>query len=61
LFPKLKDEEIQDLYSRKYMEDVNPDFDQNEQVTLSRFSNLLSELKRVENPTDQSFLLILFH
>jgi len=56
LFPKLKDEEIQDLYSRKYMEDVNPDFGLNEQVTLSRFSNLLSELKRMENPTDHSFL-----
>jgi SAM-dependent methyltransferase len=56
LLPKLEEEEIQDLYSRKYMEDVNPDFGLNEQVTLSRFSNLLSELKRVENPTDQSFL-----
>jgi 2-polyprenyl-3-methyl-5-hydroxy-6-metoxy-1,4-benzoquinol methylase len=56
LFPKIKDEEIQDLYSKKYIEDVNPDFDVKEQVTESRFSKLLSELNRVENPTDQSFL-----
>ncbi len=56
LFPKLKSEEIKDLYSREYIEDVNPNFDLNEQLTVSRFSNLLRELKRVQNPTDQTFL-----
>ena len=56
MFPKLKSEEIKDLYSKEYIEDVNPNFDLNEQVTVSRFSNLLRELKRVGNPTDQTFL-----
>jgi len=56
LFPKLEIEEIEDLYSLKYIEDVNPEFNMNEQVIVSRFLNLQETLEKVENPKSKSFL-----
>ena len=56
LYPKLEDNEIEDLYSIKYIKDVNPEFDMNEQATVSRFLNLQQRLDKVENPKNTSFL-----
>ena len=56
LFPKLENHEIEDLYSTKYIEDVNPEFDMNEQVTVSRFLNLQKTLEKVESHKSKSFL-----
>jgi len=56
LFPKLENQEIQDLYSTKYIDDVNPDFKMNEQVTLSRFINLQRTLEQIGGPTNKRFL-----
>jgi 2-polyprenyl-3-methyl-5-hydroxy-6-metoxy-1,4-benzoquinol methylase len=56
LFPKLEIEEIEDLYSVKYIEDVNPEISVSEQFTVNRFLNLQETLERVENPKNKSFL-----
>jgi 2-polyprenyl-3-methyl-5-hydroxy-6-metoxy-1,4-benzoquinol methylase len=56
LFPKLENHEIDELYSTKYIEDVNPDFNMNEQVNVSRYLNLQETLKKVENHKSKSFL-----
>jgi len=56
LFPKLEKDEIEDLYSIKYIEDVNPNFNVNEQVTENRFLNLQETLKQVENKNNFRFL-----
>ena len=56
LFPKLENHEIDDLYSTKYIENVNPKFNMNEQVTLSRFLHLQKTLEKVDNPGSKSFL-----
>lgn len=56
LFPKLENHEIEDLYSTKYIEDVNPEFNMDEQVTINRFSHLQESLEKVENPGSRNFL-----
>ena len=56
LFPKLENHEIEDLYSTKYIENVNPEFNMNEQVTVSRFSHLQETLEKVDNSGSKSFL-----
>ena len=56
LFPKLENDEIEDLYSIKYIEDVNPNFNMNEQITINRFLNLQETLKQVENQKSKKFL-----
>ncbi len=56
MFPKLEDQEIQEIYSTKYIDDVNLDFKMNEQVTLSRFINLQGILEQIGDPTSMRFL-----
>lgn len=56
LFPKLGIHEIEDLYSIKYIADVNPEFNIDQQVAVSRFLNLQEALERVENRLCKSFL-----
>ena len=56
LFPKLENHEIEALYSTKYIDDVNPEFRMNEQVTVSRFLNLQETLEKVESNRSKSFL-----
>jgi SAM-dependent methyltransferase len=56
LFPKLENHEIDDLYSTKYIENVNPEFSMNEQVTVSRFSHLQKTLEKLDDPGSRSFL-----
>jgi len=56
LFPKLEIDEIEDLYSIEYIEDVNPDFNINEQVTVSRFLNLKKTLEQLKDLKSKSFL-----
>ena len=56
LFPKLENDEIKDLYSIKYIQDVNPEFNMNEQITVSRFLNLQEMLGKVENYKSKRFL-----
>lgn len=56
LFPKLEDNEIEDLYSPKYIADVNPELNMSEQITVSRFLNLQETLERKENQKNTRFL-----
>ena len=56
LFPKLENDEIKNLYSIKYIQDVNPEFNMNEQITVSRFLNLQEMLGKVENHKSKRFL-----
>ena len=56
LFPKLENDEIKDLYSTKYIQDVNPEFDMNEKITVSRFLNLQEILEKVQNHESKNFL-----
>ena len=56
LFPKLKVGEIAELYSKKYIEDVNSDDAMKEEVTLNRFSDLIEVLQKLEDRQDRKFL-----
>jgi 2-polyprenyl-3-methyl-5-hydroxy-6-metoxy-1,4-benzoquinol methylase len=56
LFPKLENHELEELYSIKYIGDVNPEFNVNEEVAGSRFSHLRESLEKIENSKSKSFL-----
>ena len=56
LFPKLENNEIENLYSIKYIKDVNPEFNMSEQITVSRFLNLQQTLERIKNQRNTRFL-----
>jgi SAM-dependent methyltransferase len=56
LFPKLESHEIEDLYSKKYIGEVNLEFKVNDKVNVSRFSNLKESLEKIENSSSKNFL-----
>lgn len=56
LYPKLENHEIEDLYSIKYIDEVNPEFNVKEQVTVNRFLNLQETLEKIESQRSKSFL-----
>jgi 2-polyprenyl-3-methyl-5-hydroxy-6-metoxy-1,4-benzoquinol methylase len=56
LLPKLNVEEINDLYSTKYIENVNPEFNSLEQITENRFLKLLKVLEQFDDKEAKRFL-----
>lgn len=56
LLPKLNIEEINDLYSTKYIENVNPEFNSQEQITENRFLELLETLEQIDDKEAKRFL-----
>ena len=56
MFPKLNVEEINDLYSTKYIENVNPEFNSQEQITENRFLKLLEALEQFDDKEAKRFL-----
>jgi len=56
LFPKLNQTEIQNLYSTKYINEVNPKVDSIEQVNVNRFSLLFEYLSKESVRTEKGFL-----
>jgi len=56
LFPKLNVHELNDLYSTKYIENVNPESNNQEQFTENRFLKLQEVLEQTEDKETKRFL-----
>lgn len=56
LFPKLKQFEIESLYSISYIKDVNPDLDHSSGNEVDRFEELFISITSITNPKDLKFL-----
>lgn len=56
LFPKLRVDEINNLYSTKYIENVNPESYNREQITENRFLKLQEILEQIDDKEAKRFL-----
>lgn len=56
LFPKLSADELNDLYSTRYIENVNPEPSREQQITDSRFSKLQEVLEQTDHKETKWFL-----
>ena len=56
LFPKLKVDELNDLYSIKYIDNVNPKSTNQEQITENRFLKLQEILQQTDHKQTKRFL-----
>jgi 2-polyprenyl-3-methyl-5-hydroxy-6-metoxy-1,4-benzoquinol methylase len=56
LFPKLKIDELNDLYSTRYIENVSPESNGQEQITENRFLKLQEVLEQTDDKETKRFL-----